>query len=119
MSKEILDKIRKRKNNPTSGSWDAQQGEKIALAWVLRLFDDYEKSLRRCVLIEKVKKKKSRNKPSRRIRQQHDNIMGQITRINIMHLRDLVREARIIAPESNNNRDNDSGDGLRSYFDIT
>lgn len=60
MSKEILDKIRKRKNNPTSDSEYEKDGERRALIWVLRLFNEHEKSLKRKVLFEKTKKRKPR-----------------------------------------------------------
>lgn len=60
MANEILDKIRKRRDNPICQGWQSKEGEQKALSWVLRLFSEYEKSITRKVLVEKMKKKKSR-----------------------------------------------------------
>lgn len=68
MSQELIDRIRKRKDNPISSDWREIQGEQKALRWVLRIFKEQEKSLKRRVLTEKVKKKrvKKKKQPRRR-----------------------------------------------------
>lgn len=74
MSQELLDKIRYRKNNPSSIDWREAIGEERALKWVLRLFKEHEKSMKRRVLFEKIKQSKPRNKSYRRPAPEEDDV---------------------------------------------
>lgn len=77
MSQELLDRIRERKDNPISQDWREIQGEQKALRWVLRIFKEQEKSLKRRVLIEKVKKKQKRKRRAPRVRvEQQPNMLN-------------------------------------------
>jgi hypothetical protein len=88
MSQEILDKIRYRINNPNTDYPSTTEGvkrEQKALRWVLKLFKDQEKFLKRRVIIEKFKKKTPRRKPVRR-RAMEFNLPEEIIRPTLLRL---------------------------------